>query len=92
MEPVPTSQGEIVMRKVGACAYVECSARLQYNIKNVFETAVSVVLHPPPWLGPGLLGCVFRGDVGGVKSALKNKQDLECVDFDVLLVFVGILH
>jgi hypothetical protein len=27
--------------------YIECSARIQYNLKEVFEAAIKVVLHPP---------------------------------------------
>jgi Ras-related C3 botulinum toxin substrate 1 len=33
-------------KRIGARAYVECSARMQYNLKAVFETAVKAVLHP----------------------------------------------
>ena len=47
MEPVSTEEGEKMMRRVRALAYVECSAKLQYNVKEVFETAIKVVLDPP---------------------------------------------
>jgi small GTP-binding protein len=47
MEPVPSSKGEEMKKVIGAQAYLECSARLQYNLKEVFEQAIKVVLHPP---------------------------------------------
>jgi Ras-related C3 botulinum toxin substrate 1 len=47
MEPVPVGKGEEMKKAVGAQIYIECSARLQYNIKEVFESAIKVVLHPP---------------------------------------------
>jgi Ras-related C3 botulinum toxin substrate 1 len=34
-------------KTIGAQGYIECSARIQYNLKEVFETAIKVVLHPP---------------------------------------------
>jgi Ras-related C3 botulinum toxin substrate 1 len=34
-------------KAINAQAYIECSARIQYNLKEVFETAIKVVLHPP---------------------------------------------
>jgi Ras-related C3 botulinum toxin substrate 1 len=47
MEPVPASKGDEMKKAVGAQTYIECSARLQYNLKEVFEAAIKVVLHPP---------------------------------------------
>jgi Ras-related C3 botulinum toxin substrate 1 len=47
MEPVPSSKGEEMKKLIGAQAYIECSARLQFNLKEVFEQAIKVVLHPP---------------------------------------------
>jgi small GTP-binding protein len=47
MEPVPTSKGEDMKKTIGAQAYLECSARMQFNLKEVFEGAIKVVLHPP---------------------------------------------
>lgn len=46
-EPVQTAKGQEMQRKIGAQNYVECSALKQYNLKEVFEAAVKVVLHPP---------------------------------------------
>ena len=34
-------------RKIGAQDYVECSALKQFHLKEVFESAIKVVLHPP---------------------------------------------
>jgi GTPase SAR1 family protein len=44
--------GEEMKKVINAQAYVECSPRVQYNLNEVFETAIKVVLHPPPrlWL------------------------------------------
>jgi Ras-related C3 botulinum toxin substrate 1 len=47
-EPVPTAKGEEMKEAIGAQAYVECSAKREYNVKEVFDTAVKTVLHPPP--------------------------------------------
>jgi small GTP-binding protein len=47
MEPVPSQRGEEMKKVIGAQAYIECSARMQYNLKEVFESAIKVVLHPP---------------------------------------------
>jgi small GTP-binding protein len=46
-EPVSASKAEEMKKAIGALAYIECSARIQYNLKEVFETAIKVVLHPP---------------------------------------------
>jgi small GTP-binding protein len=46
-EPVPGSKAEDMKKAINAQAYIECSARIQYNVKEVFETAIKVVLHPP---------------------------------------------
>jgi small GTP-binding protein len=47
MEPIPPTKGEEMKKVIGAQAYIECSARMQYNLKEVFESAIKVVLHPP---------------------------------------------
>jgi small GTP-binding protein len=46
-DPVSTSKGEEMKKVINAQAYLECSARIQYNLKEVFEAAIKVVLHPP---------------------------------------------
>jgi Ras-related C3 botulinum toxin substrate 1 len=35
-------------RAINAQAYIECSAKLQLNVKEIFETAIRVVLHSQP--------------------------------------------
>jgi small GTP-binding protein len=47
LEPVAASKAEEMKRVIGAQTYIECSARIQYNLKEVFEAAIKVVLHPP---------------------------------------------
>jgi len=44
LAPVSTEQGKEMARKVGAVAYVECSALTQQNLKQVFDTALQTVL------------------------------------------------
>ena len=46
-EAVPKEKGEEMKRKIAAQDYVECSALKQFHLKEVFESAVKVVLHPP---------------------------------------------
>jgi Ras-related C3 botulinum toxin substrate 1 len=46
-EPISTSKGEEMKKAINARSYIECSARTQYHLKEVFETAVKAVLHPP---------------------------------------------
>jgi small GTP-binding protein len=45
-EPIPASKAEEIKQEIGARAYVECSAKLQSNLKEVFDAAIKVVLHP----------------------------------------------
>jgi Ras-related C3 botulinum toxin substrate 1 len=47
MRAVSWSSGEEVKKRIEAHAYVECSARTQYHMHEVFDTAVRVALHPP---------------------------------------------
>jgi Ras-related C3 botulinum toxin substrate 1 len=42
------SVGEDVKKRIGAAAYVECSARTQYHMLDVFETAVRAAIRGPP--------------------------------------------
>ncbi|KAM6158662.1 rho-related GTP-binding protein RhoD [Rhynchocyon petersi] len=44
LEPVTSSRGQEMARSVGAVAYLECSARLQDNVHEVFQTAAKVAL------------------------------------------------
>jgi Ras-related C3 botulinum toxin substrate 1 len=47
MEPVPQSKGEDMKKAIGARAYIECSAKMQINVKEVFEQAIRVALSSP---------------------------------------------
>jgi Ras-related C3 botulinum toxin substrate 1 len=47
MEPIRTEQGQAMAKEIGAQHYIECSSKLQKNLKEVFEAAIKVVLHPP---------------------------------------------
>jgi Ras-related C3 botulinum toxin substrate 1 len=46
-EPVSVSKAEDMKKAIKAQSYIECSAKIQYNLKEVFEAAIKVVLHPP---------------------------------------------
>ena len=43
---ITKEEGEKLAKKVGARAYVECSALLNYNIKQVFDTAILSFFQP----------------------------------------------
>jgi small GTP-binding protein len=47
MQPVASSHGEEMQKVIKAAKYIECSARTQYHMKEVFEEAIKIVLHPP---------------------------------------------
>jgi hypothetical protein len=47
MEWIPAAKGEEMKKAIGAHACIECSARMQFNLKEVFEEAIKVILHPP---------------------------------------------
>jgi Ras-related C3 botulinum toxin substrate 1 len=61
MEPVPQSKGEDMKKAIGARAYIECSAKMQINLKEVFEQAIKVVLHPEEQTAAK----ESKGDAGG---------------------------
>jgi Ras-related C3 botulinum toxin substrate 1 len=44
--PISSSQGEAVKTAIGARKYIECSARFQQNLSEVFEEAVKAALNP----------------------------------------------
>jgi GTPase SAR1 family protein len=45
-EAVPDAKAEAMKKAIGARDYLDCSARIQYNVKEVFESAAKAVLHP----------------------------------------------
>jgi GTPase SAR1 family protein len=53
MEAIPESEGEKMKAKIGANAYLECSAKMQINTKEIFETAIKVVIHDGAIIAPG---------------------------------------
>jgi cell division control protein 42 len=46
LKPVVKEDGEKLAKKLGARAYIECSALLNYNIKQVFDTAILSFFQP----------------------------------------------
>jgi GTPase SAR1 family protein len=47
MESVLSSKGEEMKKIINAQAYIECSARTQYNLQEVFQQTIKVILHLP---------------------------------------------
>lgn len=45
-QPIPSELGEQMKKEIGAKCYIECSALKQYNLKEVFDTAVKIVIRP----------------------------------------------
>ena len=46
MSPVTKNQGIEMAKKIGAFKYLECSAKTQKGLKEVFTTAAEVVVCP----------------------------------------------
>jgi hypothetical protein len=46
IELIPRATCEEMRRRIRARAYIECSARRQINLREVFEEAILTVLHP----------------------------------------------
>ncbi|CAH8385537.1 unnamed protein product [Eruca vesicaria subsp. sativa] len=45
--PITTHQGEELKKLIGSAVYIECSSKIQQNVKAVFDEVVKVVLQPP---------------------------------------------
>jgi len=45
--PISPEEGARMAKEIGAAAFVECSARTQRGLKEVFDEAIRLVLHPP---------------------------------------------
>jgi Ras-related C3 botulinum toxin substrate 1 len=52
MVAVTRAQGQAMQRAIHARAYVECSAKMQVNLTEVFDAAIRVVLFPPDGVRP----------------------------------------
>jgi cell division control protein 42 len=46
LKPVSREEGEKLARKLGARSYIECSALLNINVKQVFDTAIITYFQP----------------------------------------------
>jgi Ras-related C3 botulinum toxin substrate 1 len=46
LQPVTSDQGRQLMREISAVAYVECSAKTQKGLKDVFNACIEAVLKP----------------------------------------------
>jgi small GTP-binding protein len=51
MQPISNIQGLSLAKEIGAFEYIECSARNQFGLKGVFDTAIRAALKPkkPLW-------------------------------------------
>ena len=47
LRPISAEQGERLAKEIGAVKYVECSAKTQKGVKNVFDEAIVAALEPP---------------------------------------------
>lgn len=44
LTPVSAAEGQALASKIGAISFIECSAKTQENVKQVFDTAIKAVL------------------------------------------------
>jgi small GTP-binding protein len=44
IEPIPSQIGESMSKQIGASTYIECSSRLPYNLREVFDIAIRTAL------------------------------------------------
>jgi GTPase SAR1 family protein len=47
-QPITTKEGRAMAKRLGASAYIECSALEQINVKEVFEQVGNRIFHPGP--------------------------------------------
>jgi hypothetical protein len=59
-------------KAIHAEAYIECSVRIKYNVKVVFETAIKLVLHAPS-AAPGKVDHKAAARGAGCKVAQPSK-------------------
>jgi len=59
-KPVPASDAENLVRRIGAHSYIECSALTEKNMKEVFDSAILVALERK--------GAIEKGDIGSKRE------------------------
>lgn len=74
-EPVTKEQGEMMAQQIGAMKYIECSAKTQDNLSQVFEEAVRCVINPQPAPGTAPSGAKKAGEGEKGKKAKGEKAD-----------------
>jgi Ras-related C3 botulinum toxin substrate 1 len=47
LAPITTCMGDSLKKEIGAVSYVECSAKTQKGLKDVFNNVIKVVIEPP---------------------------------------------
>ena len=63
LAPITQQQGEAMQRKIGAVAYMECSALTQRGLKQVFDEAIRRVLSDPKFMKKMEKGCTLLFEV-----------------------------
>lgn len=74
-EPITKEQGEMMAQQIGAMKYIECSAKTQDNLSQVFEEAVRCVINPQPAPGTATAAKKAGEDAKGGKKAKGDKAD-----------------
>ena len=62
-------------QQIGAMKYIECSAKTQDNLSQVFEEAVRCVINPQPAPGTATAAKKAGEDAKGGKKAKGDKAD-----------------
>ncbi|GIY51066.1 rho-related GTP-binding protein RhoU [Caerostris extrusa] len=77
-EPVSMQQAKHLAAKIGAVAYIECSAMTQRNLKEVFDTALMTALRTPKFESMSNGNCSRQGkpgcDANGPSSQKRRKK------------------
>eukprot|EP00761_Pharyngomonas_kirbyi_P007605 gb/GECH01007615.1/.p1 GENE.gb/GECH01007615.1/~~gb/GECH01007615.1/.p1 ORF type:complete len:199 (+),score=52.58 gb/GECH01007615.1/:1-597(+) len=60
MKPLATEEGIKMTKEVGAKFYLECSAKTQQGVKDVFQTAIRCVLNPESLDEKAKKNCVMQ--------------------------------
>lgn len=75
-EPIQREKGEEMKEKIGAQCYIECDAKKNINVKEVFESAVRAALHKPSDEGKKKKK---KGKQKKEKKEKKGKEKEECI-------------